>query len=106
ANVIFANENRRRSIRGHLIIDLESTLEHRLSARIYQALFAREKRARLAVVQWLIAGGTRLVEEVAEVDEVLLAGGAFGEVGLRPFGDELIGGESGWAGGRADGHES
>lgn len=31
------------------------------------------------------------VEEVAEVEEVLLAGGALGEGDLTPFGDELLG---------------
>jgi len=31
-----------------------------------------------------------LAEQVAEIKEMLLGGGAFGEVGPLPFGDELF----------------
>ena len=37
-------------------------------------------------------GGGGVAEEVAEVDEVLVSGGFFGEGGALPFGDELLGG--------------
>lgn len=37
----------------------------------------------------LCGGGLRLAEEVAEVEEVLLAGAPFGESRLQPPGDEL-----------------
>jgi hypothetical protein len=37
-------------------------------------------------------GGGRfgLIEQVAEIEKVLLAGAAFGEVGLLPLGDEIL----------------
>jgi hypothetical protein len=42
-----------------------------------------------------VGGGSGLVEELAEVEEVFLGGGAFGEFGAFPFGGEGGGGEGG-----------
>ncbi len=37
-------------------------------------------------------GGRGLVQEAAQIEKVLLGGGALLEVGVSPFGDELVGG--------------
>ena len=48
-------------------------------------------------------GRRGLAEEPAEVDEVLLGGGALLELGGAPFGDELAGGDGAWIRGRDGG---
>lgn len=42
------------------------------------------------LARWIGLGGFGVVEQFAQVEKVLLTGGAFGEIGLLPLGDELL----------------